>query len=99
MGFEKTKKLAPGESQNITINVDKESLKTYDSYNEKTYILEQGDYYLAVGTDSHDALNNILAKKGKTTVNGMDYIWMICILFVKIKMSWIPLSTAFVKKQ
>lgn len=73
VGFEKTRKLAPGESQNITINVDKESLKTYDSYNEKTYILEQGDYYLAVGSDSHDALNNILAKKGKTTVNGMDY--------------------------
>ena len=73
VGFEKTRKLAPGESQTITIDVSKESLKTYDAYGEKTYILEQGDYYLSVGTDSHDALNNILAKKGKTTSDGMDY--------------------------
>lgn len=30
----------------------------------KTYILEAGDYYLSVGLDAHDAVNNILAAKG-----------------------------------
>ena len=30
------------------------------------YILEPGKYYFAVGNGAHEALNNILAKKGKT---------------------------------
>ena len=30
------------------------------------YILSEGDYYLAIGDDAHDALNNILAAKGAT---------------------------------
>lgn len=30
-----------------------------------------GDYYFAVGHDAHDALNNILAAKGKTVADGM----------------------------
>lgn len=72
-GFAKTKNLAPGESQNLKVLVKGEEFKSYDALGEKTYILEKGDYYLAVGHDSHDALNNILAKKGKTTADGMDY--------------------------
>lgn len=35
-------------------------------------ILEEGDYYIAAGADSHDALNNILAAKGYGTADGMD---------------------------
>ena len=46
-------------------------MKTYDSAGEGTYIMDAGDYYLAVGTDAHNALNNILAAKGKTTADGM----------------------------
>ena len=71
-GFAKTKDLVPNEEQTITVVVKGEEFKTYDSYGAKTYILEKGDYYLAVGHDAHDALNNILAKKGKTTADGMD---------------------------
>ncbi len=36
----------------------------YDSNGAKGYILSDGDYYLAVGDNAHDALNNILAAKG-----------------------------------
>ena len=72
VGFAKTKNLAPGEKQTLTVTVKGEEFKTYDSYGAGTYILEKGDYYLAVGTDSHDAVNNILAAKGKTIVDGMD---------------------------
>lgn len=71
VGFTKTKLLGPGESQTCTVQVDAESFKTYDSYGKKTYILEKGDYYLAVGTDVHDALNNILAAKGYSAEDGM----------------------------
>ncbi len=73
VGFAKTKKLAPGESTTLTVAVKAEELKAYDADGEKSYILEEGDYYLAAGTDAHDALNNILAAKGKTTEHGMDY--------------------------
>ena len=41
-------------------------LISYDPNNAKTYILEDGDYYFALGNGAHDALNNILAKQGKT---------------------------------
>ena len=72
-GFAKTKLLEAGEPQTITVTVEKENFKTYDSYGYETYILEEGDYYLATGTSAHDALNNILAAKGKTEADGMDY--------------------------
>lgn len=70
VGFAKTDLLkVGGEAQTLTVSVDKEALRTYDAYGQRTYILEEGEYYLAVGTDAHDALNNILAAKGKTPEN------------------------------
>lgn len=73
VGFAKTKLLAPEESQKLTVTVDEYEFKTYDTYGKGTYILEKGDYYLATGTSSHDALNNILALQGKTVSDGMTY--------------------------
>lgn len=73
VGFEKTKLLQPGEKQTLEVAVKKSDMKSYDAYNKGTYILEKGDYYLSEGVNAHDALNNILAKKGKTTADGMDY--------------------------
>lgn len=70
-GFTKTDTLAPGESQTVTVSVSKESLKAYDYKAAETYILDAGDYYFSVGHDVHDALNNILAAKGKTVSDGM----------------------------
>ncbi len=70
--FGKTEVLAPGESQTVTLSVSREQLKTYDANGYRTYILEPGEYYLAVGMTAHDALNNILALKGKTVADGMD---------------------------
>lgn len=63
-GFAKTGILEPGASETVTVNVPKEELRTYDAYGAKTYILDAGDYYLAIGTDAHNALNNVLAAKG-----------------------------------
>lgn len=73
VGFEKTGLIEAGKSETVTIFVDEYEFKSYDSYGAKTYILEKGNYYLAAGHNAHDALNNILAKKGKTTADGMDY--------------------------
>ena len=71
VGFAKTKLLQPGETETLSVTVSEYEFKSYDSYGKGTYILEKGDYYLAAGKDAHDALNNILAKKGKTVDDGM----------------------------
>ena len=63
-GFAKTGELAPGASETVTVEVQKYFLASYDSKGAKGYILSAGDYYLAVGDDAHDAVNNILAAKG-----------------------------------
>ena len=68
-GFAKTDVLAPGASETVNITVKKSELRTYDANKAKTYIVDAGDYYFAVGTDSHNALNNILAAKGYTVEN------------------------------
>lgn len=68
-GFAKTDILAPGESQTLTVKVDKRDLASYDTYEAGTYILDAGDYYLTVGMDAHDAVNNTLAARGYTPEN------------------------------
>ena len=73
VGFAKTDELAPGASRTLTVTVPAYEFKSYDAYGEKTYIVEEGTHYLAVGKNAHDALNNILAAKGYDTSDGMDY--------------------------
>ncbi len=69
VGYDKTNLLAPGESQTITINVSKEKFKSYDSEYAQTYIVDDGDYYFAVGNGVHDAVNNMLAYQGEVEQN------------------------------
>ena len=68
-GFAKTDVLAPGASETVNITVKKSELRTYDANNAKTYIVDAGDYYFTAATDSHNAVNNILAAKGYTVEN------------------------------
>jgi len=73
-GFAKTGELQPGDSETVTITTDKYLLASYDVTahdGEGGYILSEGDYYLALGDNVHDALNNILAAQGYTSSNGM----------------------------
>jgi beta-glucosidase len=71
VAYDKTDELEPDQSQTLTLSVPGYFLASYDTYGVKTYILSAGDYYLAIGSDAHDALDNILAAKGYTTSNGM----------------------------
>lgn len=71
VGFGKTEILAPGEKQTVTVDVDERYFASYDSYNAKTYIVDGGKYYITAARDAHDAVNNILAKKGKSVADGM----------------------------
>lgn len=71
VGFDKTEILQPGQSEKITIYVDREEFTSYDVYGAGTYILDEGDYYLATGNGAHEALNNILAAKDYDSDDGM----------------------------
>ncbi len=71
-GFTKTGEIQPGESETVSVDIPKETLRAYDYTNAKTYIVDDGIYYFAIGDDCHQALNNILAAKGYTTKDGMD---------------------------
>ena len=62
-GFDK-KFIEAGKTEHFAITVEKEDLTSYDHMNAKTYIMDAGDYYFTVGTDAHNAVNNILMAKG-----------------------------------
>ena len=70
--FEKTKELAPDETETIEMNIDLMNLASYDYTHAKTWILDNGTYTIALGDDVHSAMNNILAKQNKTTQDGLD---------------------------
>jgi beta-glucosidase len=71
-GYAKTGVIEGGKSEQVTVSVELRDIASYDYTNYKTYVLEAGDYYFAIGNGAHEALNNILAAKGKTTADGMD---------------------------
>lgn len=64
LDFGKTNVLEPGESQTLTIDCDKYLLASYDYISAKGYIMSEGDYYISIGDNAHDAVNNVLAAKG-----------------------------------
>ena len=68
-GYSKTKLLKPNEKETVSITVDGRLLASYDAYKNKTYVLDEGDYYFTVARDAHDAVNNILQKKSSSGVS------------------------------
>lgn len=72
VGFTKTEEIPAGETVNFEVTFKDYFLASYDYTAAKGYILSAGDYYLAVGDNAHDALNNILAAKGMTGMVDQD---------------------------
>lgn len=52
-----------GETVTTNLTFDRYFLTTYDNAVNKSYILEGGKYYFALGNDAHEALNNIISVK------------------------------------
>ena len=71
VGYAKTSLLEPGAEEIVEVTFDRSELRAYDYTNARTYIVDAGDYYVTAATDAHNAVNNILAAKGKTTADGM----------------------------
>ncbi len=59
--FEKTKKLAPSEEQELTLNVNLDDFASYDDSgitgHESCFVLEKGEHRLFVGTDVRAAID------------------------------------------
>lgn len=70
MNFEKSKELAPGESEVVSVTCDLQYIASYDSNHTNadgsigSYIIEPGTYWFGIGNGAHDALNNIMAAQG-----------------------------------
>ena len=62
MAYDKTD-VPAGETKEVKISFDRYFLTTYDYKINKSYILEGGTYYFAVGNGAHEALNNIISVK------------------------------------
>lgn len=71
-GYGKTDMLASGAEEMVEITVHMQWLASYDYEDAKTYVMEPGNYYFAVGESAHDALNNILASKGEAGMVDQD---------------------------
>ena len=75
MGYEKID-VEAGKKVTKTVSFDRYFLATYDYKVNKTYILEGGTYYFAVGNGAHEALNNVLGAQGYSGLvdhNGQAY--------------------------
>lgn len=71
VGYAKTDTLkADGGHHTLTIKVEEDNFKTYDANVQKTYILEEGDYYLTVAANAHAALNKILGAETDELMGG-----------------------------
>lgn len=70
--YDMTDFIEPGQSVTQTIHVDMQDIASYDMAHQNpdgtygTWILDAGEYYFTVANGSHEALNNVLAKQGKT---------------------------------
>lgn len=72
VGFTKTEEIPAGQSVDFEVTFDDYFLASYDYTAAKGYILSAGDYYVALGDNAHDALNNILVAKGQTGMVDQD---------------------------
>ena len=65
IGYEKTGMIEPGESENVTFEIDYEDMASYDSDRIKTadgaYVLEAGDYQINLCSDSHHVVDTYTA--------------------------------------
>lgn len=68
IAFDKTDILEPGDSQTLTLTFTKEDMASYDSTNEKAYVLEEGDYTLSIRSDSHNVIDEVDFSQDETIV-------------------------------
>lgn len=72
IAFEKTGILAPGASETITLSFNEEDMASYDTQNEKAYVLEKGDYIISINKDAHTVIDEQVYTVDDTVVYNAD---------------------------
>ena len=75
LAYGKTGVIEPGKSETVKLELKRYLMASYDTTahgGQGGYILDGGDYYIAVGDNAHDALNNVLAAKGASGMVDQD---------------------------
>ena len=72
LDFNKTKELAPGESETISFSIPVENLASYDDQKNGCYVLEAGDYIISAKADSHNVLDSKTYTVASDIVYGTD---------------------------
>ena len=72
LDFNKTKELAPGESETIRFSIPVENLASYDYQKNGCYVLEAGDYIISAKADSHNVLDSKTYTVASDIVYGTD---------------------------
>ena len=68
IAFDKTKLLEPGEEQTLTVSFDLQDMASYDYKENKSYVLEKGDYNISLQKDSHHVLDTKTYHQDATVV-------------------------------
>lgn len=71
-GYDKTKELAPGESEILTISFATEDMASYDSKNEEAWVLEQGEYKIYVARNIRNFVESFEYNVDETVVYKTD---------------------------
>lgn len=74
--FAKTRELAPGESQTLTISIKAADMASYDYVTDKTYVLDDGAYALKLARSAHEVVETInytVAAKELCNVSSTGY--------------------------
>ena len=54
VGYAKTKELAPGEAETVTVEVERKWLASYDAVGAKSYVADAGEYVFAACKNAHE---------------------------------------------
>ena len=73
-GFAKTKILAPGASETLTIKVNRDYFTSFDYKTEKAYILDAGDYNFYLSDNAHSWASIDAQTSGKEKVLWTDHL-------------------------
>ena len=77
IGFAKTSELAPGASEEVTIEFSTDNVASFDEFGEGAYVLEKGEYIFHISPNAHGWAND--------TAYGADYATLSCTLAETIR--------------
>ena len=69
-GFAKTKLLAPGESETVTVAFTAEDMASFDAFGAGCYVLEAGDYAIKLMRNAHEVIDSRTYTVKDTVVYG-----------------------------